>query len=122
MARILYTGGGSRMGRVMREHLGGRYEGVVLHSRRPHDFDLLFGESVEIGDLDDLDSLTRAAKGVEIMRCLKRYAAREVYRQITNPQPAPNNADLRQRRTALGCTITTAARELDQWPSKISLL
>jgi transposase len=25
-------------------------------------------------------------------------------------------------RTTLGCTITTAARELGQWPSKISLL
>lgn len=58
----------------------------------------------------------------EIMRCLKRYAAREIYRQITNPQAAPNDTDLRQMRTTLGCTITTAARELGQWPSKISLL
>jgi len=58
----------------------------------------------------------------EIMRCLKRYAAREIYRQITNPQAAPDNTDLRQMRTTLGCTITTAARELGQWPSKISLL
>jgi hypothetical protein len=58
----------------------------------------------------------------EIMRCLKRYAAREIYRQITNPQAAPNNSDLRQMRTTLGVTITTAARELGQWPSKISLL
>lgn len=58
----------------------------------------------------------------EIMRCLKRYAAREIYRQITNPQASPDNTDLRQMRTALGCTITTAASELGQWPSKISLL
>ncbi|MFK4299509.1 hypothetical protein ABH924_004692 [Arthrobacter sp. GAS37] len=58
----------------------------------------------------------------EIMRCLKRYAAREIYRQITNPQAAPNNTNLRQLRTTLGRTITTAARELGQWPSKISLL
>ncbi|MFE4230119.1 transposase [Arthrobacter sp. NPDC056886] len=58
----------------------------------------------------------------EIMRCLKRYAAREIYRQITNPQAAPNYTDLRQLRSALGCTITTAALELGQWPSKISLL
>jgi hypothetical protein len=49
------------------------------------------------------------------------FAAREVYRQI-NPQPAPNNTDLRQERTRLGLTITTVARELGQWPSKISLL
>lgn len=58
----------------------------------------------------------------EIMRCLKRYAAREIYRQITNPQAAPNNTDLRHMRTKLGLTITTAARELGHWPSKISLL
>ncbi len=50
-----------------------------------------------------------------------QFAAREVYRQI-NPQPAPNNTDLRQERTRLGLTITTVARELGQWPSKISLL
>ena len=48
----------------------------------------------------------------EIVRCLKRYAAREIYPQITNPQAAPNNSDLRQMRTAVGCTITIAAREL----------
>jgi transposase len=58
----------------------------------------------------------------EIMRCLERHAAREIYRQITNPQAAPDNTDLRQMRTTLGCTITTAAVELGQWPSKISLL
>lgn len=56
------------------------------------------------------------------MRCLKRYAAREIYRQITNPQAAPDNTDLCQIRSTLGLTITTAARELGQWPSKISLL
>ncbi|WP_426979844.1 transposase [Pseudarthrobacter sp. O4] len=30
----------------------------------------------------------------EIMRCLKRYAAREIYRQITNPQAAPDNTPI----------------------------
>ena len=58
----------------------------------------------------------------EIMRCLKRYAAREVYRQITNPRPAPNNSDLRRMRTELGLTITTVAGELGQWVSIISRL
>ena len=57
-----------------------------------------------------------------LMRCLKRYAAREIYRQITNPQAAPDNSDLRQTRMTLGCTIASAARELGQLPSKISLL
>ncbi|GAB2721028.1 hypothetical protein GCM10027038_19420 [Arthrobacter bambusae] len=58
----------------------------------------------------------------EIMRCLKRYVAREIYRQITNPQPAPSNADLRQQRTKLGFTINAAASQLSQWPSVISRL
>lgn len=58
----------------------------------------------------------------EIMRCLKRYAAREIYRQITNPQPAPNNADLRQKRNEIGLTLASAAARLGQWPSRISLL
>lgn len=58
----------------------------------------------------------------EIMRCLKRYAAREIYRQITNPQTAPDNSDLRRMRIELGVTITTVARELGQWVSIISRL
>lgn len=58
----------------------------------------------------------------EIMRCLKRYAAREIYRQITNPQPAPDNSDLRRTRTELGMTIATVAGELGQWVSIISRL
>jgi hypothetical protein len=58
----------------------------------------------------------------EIMRCLKRYAAREIYRQITNPRPAPDNSDLRRMRTDLGLTITTVAGELGQWVSIISRL
>jgi transposase len=58
----------------------------------------------------------------EIMRCLKRYVAREIYRQITNPQPAPNNADLRQKRNDIGLTLASAAGHLGQWPSVISRL
>jgi hypothetical protein len=58
----------------------------------------------------------------EIMRCLKRYAAREIYRQISNPQAAPNNTDLRVKRNGLGLTLASAAAHLGQWPSRISLL
>lgn len=58
----------------------------------------------------------------EIMRCLKRYAAREIYRQITNPQTAPDNADLRQKRNEMGLTLANAAGYLGQWPSVISRL
>ncbi|KIS28653.1 hypothetical protein TV39_04510 [Arthrobacter sp. SPG23] len=50
----------------------------------------------------------------DIMSCLKHYAAREIYRQITNPQAAPDNSDLRQTRITLGCTIARVARELGQ--------
>ncbi len=42
-----------------------------------------------------------------------------IYRQITNPQPAPDNSDLRQMRTELGITITAAASHIAQWPSII---
>ena len=58
----------------------------------------------------------------EIMRCLKRYAAREIYRQITNPQPAPNNCRPPPDAHHTRSHHQTAARELGQWPSKISLL
>jgi len=67
----------------------------------------------------------RASEGKrkrEIIRCPKRYAAREIYRQITNPRPAPNNSDLRRIRAELGLTITTVAGELGQWVSTISRL
>jgi transposase len=58
----------------------------------------------------------------DIMRCLKRYVAREIYHQIFNPKPAPNNIDLRQQRNKLGFTINAVAGHLNQWPSVISRL
>jgi hypothetical protein len=58
----------------------------------------------------------------EIMRCLKRYVSREIYRQILNPIPAPATIDLRQKRKSLGLTINAVAGELSQWPSVISRL
>lgn len=68
---------------------------------------------------------SRTAEGKtkrEIMRCLKRYIAREIYRQIFNPVPAPSITDLRQKRKQLGFTINTAAGHLSQWPSVLSRL
>lgn len=56
------------------------------------------------------------------MRCLKRYVAREIYRQILNPVPAPDITDLRQKRKSLGLNINAVAGELSQWPSVISRL
>lgn len=58
----------------------------------------------------------------EIMRCLKRYVAREIYRQITNPVPAPTITDLRPLRHELGLTLQAAARDLFEWPSTLSRL
>ena len=58
----------------------------------------------------------------EIMRCLKRYVARELYRQIMHPVPAPVISDLRPLRRQLGLTLQNAAEHLNQWPSYLSRL
>ncbi|MDE0171037.1 MAG: transposase, partial [bacterium] len=58
----------------------------------------------------------------EIIRCLKRHIAREIYRLITNPPPTPNCARLRSRRQGAGITLTQAARALGTHPSRISAL
>ncbi|GAA3404550.1 IS110 family transposase [Pseudarthrobacter polychromogenes] len=58
----------------------------------------------------------------EIMRRLKRYVARELFRQIMNPVPAPSIADLRPLRQELGLTLQNAAEHLHQWPSYLSRL
>ncbi|MCO4236759.1 IS110 family RNA-guided transposase [Pseudarthrobacter raffinosi] len=56
----------------------------------------------------------------EIMRCLKRYVSREIYGQLTNPQPAPAISDLRPTRQQLGLTLQTAARHFATWPGTLS--
>jgi hypothetical protein len=53
----------------------------------------------------------------ETMRCLKRYVAREIYRQIFNRVAAPDITDLRPPRQQLGITLQQAAEQLSQWPS-----
>ncbi len=58
----------------------------------------------------------------EIIRCLKRHIAREIYRLLTNPPPTPNCARLRSRRQEAGVTITQAARALGTRPARISEL
>jgi len=58
----------------------------------------------------------------EIIRCLKRHIAREVYRLITNPPPTPDCARLRTRRQEAGVTVTQAARALGTHPTRISAL
>ena len=57
----------------------------------------------------------------ETIRCLKRYIAREVYRLLTNPQPATNTTNnLRELRQHAGATLQHAAHCLNTWPSTIS--
>lgn len=56
----------------------------------------------------------------EIMRCLKRYVAREIYHQIVNPIPAPTISDLRPQRQHLGITLAIAATHLELWTGALS--
>lgn len=58
----------------------------------------------------------------EIIRCLKRAIAREVYGLLTNPQPVTDITDLRPARHAAGISLATAAAELGTHPSRISEL
>lgn len=48
----------------------------------------------------------------EILRCLKRAIAREVYHLLTDPPESVNTSQLRPLRQAIGLTIETAARDL----------
>jgi len=55
----------------------------------------------------------------EIIRCLKRYVAREIYRVLQNPRLAPPTNDLQPQRITLGLTMTAAAMDLGVWPTTI---
>ena len=51
----------------------------------------------------------REAEGkthTEIIRCLKRHIAREIYHLLTDPPPTPHGTDLRHRRTQARITLT----------------
>ena len=61
-------------------------------------------------------------KRTEIIRCLKRHIAREIYRLITNPPPTPNCAKLRRQRQHAHITATQAAQAIRTYPSRISAL
>ena len=58
----------------------------------------------------------------EILRCLKRHIAREIYQLLTDPPEVPNGADLHRRRTRHRLTIDAAAQALNTWPAPISEL
>ena len=48
----------------------------------------------------------------EILRCLKRHIAREIYRLLTQPRPVLTVNDLRPARLQLGLPMQTAADQL----------
>lgn len=56
----------------------------------------------------------------EIMRCLKRYIAREIYIQLLHPHPAPDTGALRALRKTKNITLQTAADNLHVWCSTLS--
>lgn len=58
----------------------------------------------------------------EIMRCLKRYCAGEVYTLITNPPAVPAIDDLRPLRQSKKLSLTSIANDFGVWPSKISMI
>ena len=56
----------------------------------------------------------------EIMRCLKRAVAREVYHLLTNPQAVPRTDDLRPLRQARGLTLKNASEHVHVRPTKLA--
>ena len=56
----------------------------------------------------------------EIIRCLKRYVAREMFRLLTNPLTVHVGADLRTARNNANITLQTAAEQLNTWPVRLS--
>ena len=58
----------------------------------------------------------------EVIRCLKRHIAREIYQLLTNPPPTPKCASLRNQRQQGGITLTQAVRALRTHPARISTL
>jgi len=67
----------------------------------------------------------RAAEGKnlrEIVRCLKRHVAREVYRHLVRPESVPAGSDLRAARLDARISLQTVADALGSWPTRISEL
>lgn len=56
----------------------------------------------------------------EIMRCLKRAIAREVFTLLTKPVEVPRIDDLRPLRQSRGLSLTKVAEHFGIWPAKVS--
>ena len=58
----------------------------------------------------------------EIVRCLKRYVAREIYRVLVKPDDGVVGDDLRVARLGANISLQMVASALGTWPPKISQL
>ena len=58
----------------------------------------------------------------EIIRCLKRHIAREIYHLLTDPPTVPHGPDLRHKRRQAGITLNTTAQALNVPTTRISAL
>jgi hypothetical protein len=58
----------------------------------------------------------------EIIRCLKRYIARDVFRTLTRPEAIPCGVDLHEARTAAGFNLNQVAAALSTDPARVSRL
>lgn len=58
----------------------------------------------------------------EIIRCLKRAIAREIFTLLTKPVVVPRVDDLRPFRQALGISLQQVAHHFSVWPTKLSRL
>ena len=58
----------------------------------------------------------------EIIRCLKRYIAREVFRTLTRPEAIPVGADLHDARVTAGFNLNEVAAVLRVDSTRVSRL
>lgn len=58
----------------------------------------------------------------EIMRCLKRYVANEIFTLITRPPAVPAVDDLRPLRQSKKITLQLVAQHFGIWPMKVSTI
>ena len=58
----------------------------------------------------------------DVIRCLKRHIAREVFSHLTRPAAVPVGNELRAARNAAQISLSTASAELGTWPIRISRL
>ncbi len=67
----------------------------------------------------------RSAQGKtrrEILRCLKRYIAREIHQLLTDPPPVPRGDHLRHLRHNAGITLADAANAINTHTGRLSAL